>query len=32
MTDILELMKGGVRVDRAIRRVSEGRMMGHWEF
>jgi hypothetical protein len=32
MTDILELMKGGVRVDRAIRRVSEGRMKGHWEF
>lgn len=31
MTDILELMKGGVRVDRAIRRVSEGRMKGHWE-
>lgn len=32
MTDILALMEGGVRVDRAIRRVSEERMRGHWEF
>lgn len=32
MNDILEEMKRGVRVDRAIRRVSEGRMIGHWEF
>ena len=32
MTDILALMEGGVRVDRAIRRVSKARMIGHWEF
>jgi len=32
MTDILALMEGGVRVDRAIRRVSKARITRHWEF